>query len=347
MIESPEGIKDHVGKDGILGVHKEDWNALLEYRAMKQEPDTFTIYQLKDDTSVDYHFRSLNELRGKGLSVSDVVVLHQNGQDTAHYVNDIGFADMSREFLHESEAVFHLDGENYLYIQTTDNWIDYTFYDKALTPQDGGQIDNPDLSMSEAYKVVLAFHDMTPEVIDRVHVMEFERLPELIDKEPAVTIRFSEHEAIDGGETYPLGEIDRLMERFDKEVRDAREDPEIGAYFKEEAKTAGMTVEEYAANGYEPIQKEPEPTPTVDELEARAKPENRFPLWSLPERSSRIEKPRKRRSKRKKALYPGAACKGSGNRESCPEKGGRYNRRPALYRAGNKGACRAYHRKAE
>ena len=298
IIESPEDIKDHIEKGGILGVHKEDWNALLEYRAMKQElaesgaakealreygaketaatkqePDTFTIYQLKDDTPVDYHFRPLDELREKGLSidpanyeeiytapltpgtslgkifeqfnfdrpedfkghslsVSDVVVLHQNGQDTAHYVDDVGFADMSREFLHEPEAVFHLDGENYLYIQTTDTGIDYTFYDKGLTPQDGGQIDNPDLSMSEACKEVLAFHDMTPEVIDRVPVMEFERLPELIDKEPAVMIRYSEHEAIDGGKTYPLGEIDRLMERLDKEVRDARENPENGKYFK-------------------------------------------------------------------------------------------------------------------
>ena len=96
------------------------------------DKDTYTIYQLKDNTPVDYHFRPLDELQAKGLtvtmtnyeavytapiepgtglediytkfnidhpedfkghslSVSDVVVLHQNGQDTAHYVDSYGF----------------------------------------------------------------------------------------------------------------------------------------------------------------------------------------------------------------------------------------------------------------
>lgn len=96
------------------------------------DKDTYTIYQLKDNTPVDYHFRPLDELQEKGLtvtmtnyeavytapiepgtglediytkfnidhpedfkghslSVSDVVVLHQNGQDTAHYVDSYGF----------------------------------------------------------------------------------------------------------------------------------------------------------------------------------------------------------------------------------------------------------------
>ena len=96
------------------------------------DKDTYTIYQLKDSTPTEYHFRPLNGLQTKGLtvtktnyeavytaplesgtclediytkfnidhpedfkghslSVSDVVVLHQNGQDTAHYVDSYGF----------------------------------------------------------------------------------------------------------------------------------------------------------------------------------------------------------------------------------------------------------------
>jgi len=160
---STEDIKAHAEKGGIFGVHKEDWNALTEYRAMKEElagneatkemlqeygaaeqaQDTFTIYQLKDDVPVDYHFRSLERLQEKGLavdpanyekiytapltpgmslerifekfnfdrpedfkghslSVSDVIVLHQNGQDTAHYTDSIGFVDISKDFLLEN-----------------------------------------------------------------------------------------------------------------------------------------------------------------------------------------------------------------------------------------------------
>ena len=38
------------------------------------------------------------DFKGHSLSVSDVVVLHQNGQDTAHYVDSFGYKDVP-EFL--------------------------------------------------------------------------------------------------------------------------------------------------------------------------------------------------------------------------------------------------------
>ena len=126
-----------------MGVHKEDWEALREYREMKQQlaegapakevhllygkEDAFGIYQLKDGAGMrDYHFEPYDRLqaaglsveatnydliytaeltpgtslediytrfnidhpkdfRGHSLSVSDIVVLHQNGENTAHY----------------------------------------------------------------------------------------------------------------------------------------------------------------------------------------------------------------------------------------------------------------------
>ena len=154
--DSPEDIKAHAEKGGIFGVHKEDWNALTEYRAMKEElaasapekemrllygkGDAFGIYQLKDgDGMRDYRFEPYDRLqaaglsveatnynlvytaeltpgtslediytrfntdhpedfKGHSLSVSDIVVLHQNGENTAHYVDRIGYRDVP-EFL--------------------------------------------------------------------------------------------------------------------------------------------------------------------------------------------------------------------------------------------------------
>ena len=153
---SPEDIKTHAEKGGIFGVHKEDWNALTEYRAMKEElaasapekemrllygkGDAFGIYQLKDGGGMrDYRFEPYDHLqaaglsveatnynlvytaeltpgtslediytrfdtdhpedfKGHSLSVSDIVVLHQNGENTAHYVDRIGYRDVP-EFL--------------------------------------------------------------------------------------------------------------------------------------------------------------------------------------------------------------------------------------------------------
>ena len=109
----------------------------------EQTDNTFSIYQLKDNVPVDYHFRPLDELQAKGLSidpanyekvyeaalspgmdlerifekfnisrpedfkghslsVSDVVVLHHSGTDTAHYVDRFGFSDVTKDFQKEN-----------------------------------------------------------------------------------------------------------------------------------------------------------------------------------------------------------------------------------------------------
>ena len=156
--DSTADIKAHAEKGGIFGIHKEDWNALTEYRAMKEElaagalekemhllygkGDAFGIYQLKDGAGMrDYHFEPYDRLqaaglsveatnydliytaeltpgtslediytrfnidhpkdfKGHSLSVSDIVVLHQNGENTAHYVDSIGYREVP-EFLRE------------------------------------------------------------------------------------------------------------------------------------------------------------------------------------------------------------------------------------------------------
>ena len=48
------------------------------------------------------------DFTGHSLSVSDVVVLHQNGQDTAHYVDRFGFKEVP-EFLREQQQVLTPD----------------------------------------------------------------------------------------------------------------------------------------------------------------------------------------------------------------------------------------------
>ena len=121
-----------------------------------QQGDTFTIYQLKGgDETRDFRFEPYDRLQAAGLavdpanyeqtytaplapdmtldsifekfnidrpadftghslSVSDVVVLHQNGQDAAHYVDRFGFKEVP-EFLQEQQQVLtpddHLTGE--------------------------------------------------------------------------------------------------------------------------------------------------------------------------------------------------------------------------------------------
>ena len=57
-------------------------------------------------TTLEDLYRTFNvdhpaDFKGHSLSVSDVVVLHQNGQDTAHYCDSVGFQQVP-EFLREN-----------------------------------------------------------------------------------------------------------------------------------------------------------------------------------------------------------------------------------------------------
>ena len=57
------------------------------------------------------------------------------------------------------EAAYRLESSDYLYIQTSETGYDYTLYGPDYKELDGGQLDNPDLSLAEAGKEILATHE--------------------------------------------------------------------------------------------------------------------------------------------------------------------------------------------
>ena len=57
------------------------------------------------------------------------------------------------------EAAYRLESGEYLYIQTSETGYDYTLYGPDYKELDGGQLDNPDLSLAEAGKEILAIHE--------------------------------------------------------------------------------------------------------------------------------------------------------------------------------------------
>ena len=59
----------------------------------------------------------------------------------------------------QQEAAYRLESGDYLYIQTSESGYDYTLYDPDYKELDGGQLDNPDLSLAEAGKEILAIHE--------------------------------------------------------------------------------------------------------------------------------------------------------------------------------------------
>ena len=78
----------------------------------------------------------------------------------------------------EQEAAYRLDDGTYLYVQTSDNGYDYTLYDSNMKDLDGGQLDNPDLSMTAARDEILALHELHPSTIESISIEDFEQLQE-------------------------------------------------------------------------------------------------------------------------------------------------------------------------
>ena len=60
----------------------------------------------------------------------------------------------------QQEAAYRLESGDYLYIQTSETGYDYTLYGPDYKELDGGQLDNPDLSLAEAGKEILAIHEL-------------------------------------------------------------------------------------------------------------------------------------------------------------------------------------------
>lgn len=229
--ESLESLKER-------GLTVDRANYELVYSAPLHDIETLeSIYQrFNNDHPEDF--------TGHSLSVSDVVVLRHGEQETAHYCDSVGFAEVpeflqeqaaQREVLQEEqEAAYRLDDGTYLYVQVSDTGYDYTLYDSDMKDLDGGQLDNPDLSLSAARDEILALHELHPAAVENIALDDFEQMrqrsepfPPSLDPavQPVVTIIWSESPKITDGEQMPLVRADALFKALDEEKRVEREKP--------------------------------------------------------------------------------------------------------------------------
>ena len=119
-------------------------------------------------------------------------------------------AELSQQ---EQEAAYRLDDGTYLYVQTSDNGYDYTLYDSNMKDLDGGQLDNPDLSMTAARDEILALHELHPSAIETISIDDFEQLQEAAEQTATqLESTFAIYQLKDGEETrdYRFEPLDRL-----------------------------------------------------------------------------------------------------------------------------------------
>ena len=152
-------------------------------QVLREDYQLVYIGELGEEDSLDTIFEKFNldrpeDFKGHSLSVSDIVLLHENGRNTAHFVDRFGFREVP-DFLNLSEErVYTLlsDGKpgKYLMIQNSEEGFDYSFYDENYKLLDGGIITNTDQPMENTIRDILtdAGFQLTGRVEDAEVFME-------------------------------------------------------------------------------------------------------------------------------------------------------------------------------
>ena len=121
--EGTESLKRMgITKDNFDAIKPENYTLLYvgELSELQKETQGATLEAIFEKFNLDHP----EDFRGHSLSVSDIVVLHQNGQNTAHFVDSFGYTelpDFLREQIPEREVLQDTSGHN---VQKTEPEID-------------------------------------------------------------------------------------------------------------------------------------------------------------------------------------------------------------------------------
>ncbi len=113
--EGTESLKKlGIIKDNLDAIKPENYN-LIYTGKLSELAEDYPMLQTREDT-LEALFEKFNidhpaDFKGHSLSVSDVVVLHENGENSAHFVDSVGFTGLP-DFMRELEGVEEKEKEN-------------------------------------------------------------------------------------------------------------------------------------------------------------------------------------------------------------------------------------------
>ena len=146
-----------------------------ERQAQQEQPQAAPLEQAAEQPDPDSVFSKLPPEQQQEMTASVKAMLQtlieadlkstgEVSQGTKEAAQAQGFSIAGDGTLEQAkapqEAVYRLESGEYLYIQTSETGYDYTLYGPDYKELDGGQLDNPDLSLVEAGKEILAIHEL-------------------------------------------------------------------------------------------------------------------------------------------------------------------------------------------
>lgn len=134
------------------------------YQVKKEDYELIYSDEMRYGDTLDSLYEKFNidhpaDYIGHSLSVRDIVVLNENGNVKAYFVDSISFRELPdflqlEPELNQEELAYRI-GDQFFAIQVATEGYDYSFYDKEYKLMDGGILDNPDISMREAVQDIL------------------------------------------------------------------------------------------------------------------------------------------------------------------------------------------------
>lgn len=158
------------------------------YQVKKEDYELIYSDEMHYGDTLDSLYEKFNiahpeDYSGHSLSVSDIVVLNENGNVKAYFVDSISFRELP-DFLQlepelNQEEVAYQIGDQYFSIQVATEGYDYSLYDKEYKLMDGGILDDPDISMRKAVQKIL--EDEGLDQLERIPV-DYDELQEKAEK---------------------------------------------------------------------------------------------------------------------------------------------------------------------
>ena len=145
-----------------------------ERQTQQEQPQTAPLEQAAEQPDPDSVFSKLSPEQQQKMTASVKAMLQtlieadlkstgEVSQGTKEAAQAQGFTIAGDGTLEQAktpqEAAYRLESGDYLYIQTSETGYDYTLYGPDYKELDGGQLDNPGLSLAEAGKEILAIHE--------------------------------------------------------------------------------------------------------------------------------------------------------------------------------------------
>ena len=152
-----------------MGITKDNFDAVLpenyklvylgELSELQGQTQSETLEAIYTKFNIDHPA----DYKAHSLSVSDIVVLHENGENSAHFVDSFGFTELPKFMLTlegkeneiQTALAVHI-ADRYILMHECDEGYDYSILDEQYHLLDGGVYDNPDITIQRAMDMVIA-----------------------------------------------------------------------------------------------------------------------------------------------------------------------------------------------